>query len=375
MIFQNAKIFNGAGFSEGSFEVENGRFTAVCDHAGQDKSAVDLGGAYVIPGLVDIHIHGSAGADASDADVDGLLHMGRYLAAKGVTSFVPTTMTLPLANLERAFGSVKSALSKRSADCARILGIHMEGPFLSEKKRGAQNKVFLKNPDYAAFEQLYQNCEGLIKIVDVAPELESAAAFAQKVSSLCTVSVAHSDADYLQACEAFDMGASHLTHLYNAMPPIHHRKPGVIGAASDREFVTAELICDGCHVHPSAVRMAFKLFPGRICLVSDALRCAGMPDGEYELGGQIVCLSGNVARLKDGTIAGSASCLSHCLRNAISFGIPVADAVRAATIVPAKVIGCEDKIGSITAGKHADFLVCDDTLRIREVYLGGTLIN
>ena len=155
------------------------------------------------------------------------------------------------------------------------------------------------------------------------------------------------------------------------MPSIHHRKPGVIGAASEREDVVAELICDGLHVHPSSVRMAFRLFPGRICLISDSLRCCGMPDGEYELGGQQVFLSGGVARLADGTIAGAASHLYRDLRNAVAFGIPMEEAVRAATLTPARELGREEEIGSIAPGRFADFLICGDDLSLREIYLGG----
>ena len=171
------------------------------------------------------------------------------------------------------------------------------------------------------------------------------------------------------------VGTSHLTHLFNAMPPVHHRHPGVIGAASEKENVTAELLCDGIHVHPSIIRMAFRLFPGRICLVSDALRCCGMPEGEYELGGQQVFLKDNVARLADGTIAGSATNLFDCMRNAIRFGIPKEDAVRAATWNPARQIHALDRVGSIADGKLADFVVCDAEVNRQQVYLGGALVK
>ena len=189
------------------------------------------------------------------------------------------------------------------------------------------------------------------------------------------VSVAHTDAGYEDACSVFDAGAKHLTHLFNAMPPLAHRSPGVIGAASERDFVTAELICDGLHVHPSAVRAAFKLFPGRICLISDALRCLGMPDGEYELGGQTVFLKGGVARLADQTIAGAASDLYRDLQNAVSFGIPEEEAILAATLTPAREIGREKEIGSIAGGKLADFIICDRALDRKEVYIGGNKVE
>ncbi len=370
MLYKNAYVFDGSGFVYGGFTVEEGRFARL--FRGETKEAgTDLEGAYIIPGLVDVHNHGNSGADFSDGKLEGLKTMGRYLAKNGVTSFAPASMTLPYDVLAAAFATAVEYREGRPAEGARLMGIQMEGPFFSEKKKGAQNGAYLRDPDFEAFKALYEGCGGLIRIADVAPELPGAAEFAEKASKLCTVSVAHTDADYEQAAEVFKSGARHLTHLFNAMPPIHHRKPGVIGAASERECVVAELICDGLHVHPSSVRMAFKLFPGRICLVSDALRCCGMPDGEYELGGQQVFLKDNIARLADGTIAGSASNLYQCMLNAIDFGIPTAEAINSATIIPARELGCQEEIGSIEEGKLADFVVCDEQLRCKAVYIGG----
>jgi len=370
MQFYNARLFlPEQGFVRGGFRVENGCFAAVfTDDRGGDR---DLHGATVLPGLVDLHIHGAMGADCSDGDLDGLRRMGTYLARCGVTSFAPTSMTLPCERLAEAFATAAELYEHRPRGCARPMGIHMEGPFFSEKKKGAQNGAYLRPPDFAAFQSLYQASRGLLRIVDLAPELPGAAAFTEKASRLCTVSVAHTDADYAQACAVFEAGASHLTHLYNAMPPIHHRQPGVIGAASERERVVAELICDGYHVHPASVRMAFKLFPGRICLISDALRCCGMPEGAYDLGGQQVFLEGGVARLADGTIAGAASNLLRDLQNALAFGIPAEEAIRAATLTPARELGREQEIGSLEAGKLADFLICDPDLELQEVWMDG----
>ena len=229
--------------------------------------------------------------------------------------------------------------------------------------------------DFGAFHHLYEAAEGLLRIVDVAAELPGAVEFTEKASRLCTVSIAHTDCTYEEASAVFDAGASHLTHLYNAMPGIHHRKPGPIGAGSERENVVAELICDGQHIHPSAVRMAFKLFPGRICLISDALRCCGMPDGQYTLGGQDVFLQNCVARLADGTIAGSATNLYDCMRKAVEFGIPKEQAILSATSVPAKELGQEAEIGEISSGKLADFVVCDEELNRKHVYLSGTQLD
>ena len=266
MLFKNANLFLDGRFRHGSFRVENGRFAEILTGV-TAEDGVDLQGQYVIPGLVDVHTHGNSGADFSDSDYDGLVRMARYLAANGVTSFAPASMTLPYDVLGAAYKTAVRLKQEQPSGCARLMGIQMEGPFFAEKKKGAQNGAYLRNPDFAAFKALYDISEGLIRIADVAAELPGAVAFTRQAAKLCTVSVAHTDCTYEEAATVFDAGARHLTHLYNAMPGIHHRHLGPIGAASEREAVVAELICDGHHVHPSAARMAFKLFPGRICLI------------------------------------------------------------------------------------------------------------
>lgn len=377
MIYRNAEVFIDGSFRICDFEVIDGRFAAlgnpylpaINEAAGDEET--DLDGCYVIPGLVDVHTHGSMNADFSDGDYEGLKSMAAYLAKSGVTSFAPAGMTLPYETLAAAFATGKRLHDECPEGLARLMGIHMEGPFFSEKKKGAQNGAYLRDPDFDAFKELYDGCGGLIRIVDVAPELPGAAEFTAKAAELTTVSIAHTDATYEEACAVLDAGAGHLTHLYNAMPPIHHRKPGVIGAGSERDNVIAELICDGYHIHPSSVRMAFKLFPDRICLISDSLRCCGMPEGKYELGGQDVFLQGGVARLEDGTIAGSASNVYTCMLNAIEYGVPKETAVTAATITPAREIGADDLIGSIAEGKFADFIICGEDLKPQKIFLGG----
>lgn len=374
MRYYNAWIFVDNEFKKGSFTVENGRFAEIV--TGDDvREGTDLDGSYVIPGLIDCHTHGNSNADFSDGDYEGVVRMATYLAKNGITAFAPTSMTLPYDVLEQAFKTAVRFQRERPEQAARIGGIHMEGPYFSEKKKGAQNGAYLKDPDIEGFRKLHEASEGLLRIVDVAPELEGAVPFVAAASTLCTVSVAHTDAAYEEAKAAFDAGASHLTHLFNAMPPIHHRKPGTIGAASENASVVAELICDGLHVHESSVRMAFKLFPDRICLISDSLRCCGMPDGDYTLGGQEIRLSGGVARLLDGTMAGAATNLFDGMRNAVRFGVPKEAAIRAATIVPAKELGIDAELGSIETGKLADFVVCDETLRRKAVYIGGVPVR
>lgn len=373
MFYKNARIYcSDHTFRMGAFEVtEDGRFGAVLPEA-VPADAIDLQGATVIPGLVDVHIHGAMGADFSDGDPDGLKKMAAYLASQGITSFAPASMTLPYEILSKAYACAAEFVREQPAGCARLMGIHMEGPYFSEKKKGAQNGAYLKSPDFEGFKKLYDDCGGLIAIADVAPELPGAAAFVAKASKLCTVSVAHTDSGYEDAKAAYDAGATHLTHLYNAMPGIHHRNPGVIPAAAENPAVRAELICDGLHVHPASVRLAYAIFGGsRLVLISDALRCSGMPDGAYELGGQTVHLAGGIAKLADGTIAGAATNLFDGMKNAIKFGIPEEDAVRAVTYNPACAIGKAAQIGSIEPGKLADFLVCSPDYSEKAVYLGG----
>ena len=376
MFYKNARIFcSEFTFRTGTFEdTEHGKFGAILPE-NVPADAVDLQGATVIPGLCDVHNHGNSGEDFSDGSYEGLVKIAKYLASEGVTSFAPASMTLPYDVLEKAYATGRQLAANQPDGCSRIMGIQMEGPFFSEKKMGAQTGAYLKTPDYEGFKKLYDGCGGLVRIVDLAPELDNSKEFVEKARKLCTVSVAHTDSDYDHAKMAFDAGATHLTHLYNGMPSIHHRDPGVIPAAVENPNVRAEIICDGLHIHPASVRLAFSAFGAeRMIIISDALRCCGMPDGEYELGGQQVFLSGGIAKLANGTIAGSATNLFECMRRAMTFGIPEEDAIRAASYNPACSLGAEDKIGSIETGNFADFVVCSADYTEKTVYLGGKKI-
>ena len=253
-----------------------------------------------------------------------------------------------------------------------LRGVNMEGPFFNKSKKGAQAEKYIVDPDFDMFKRLYDLTGGNIRLVDVAPELPGAVEFIRKASQLCTVSIAHTSATYDEAKEAFANGATHTTHLFNAMPAFTHRAPGVVGAASDYA-AHVEMISDGIHLHPAVVRAVFSLFGAdRVCLISDSMRAAGMPNGEYSLGGQKVFMTDGKATLEDGTIAGSATCLPECFRRAVSFGVPVETALKAATINPAKAVGLFDEVGSVTAGKRADVLVMDKgTLQPEVIFIGG----
>ena len=365
MKLNNARVFLDGVFIRGGVEFDR-RFLAVGSSV---QGGLDLGGLYLIPGLVDIHTHAAVGADASDGDPKGMELMSRYYAAGGVTSWCPTTMTLKEPELTAAMRCIRDFI--RPMDGAKAAGVNLEGPFLSYAKRGAQNPDNLHLPDADLFHRLNRASGGMVRLVTVAPEEPGALDFIREVSKVCTVSLGHTTADYDTAMAAFSAGASHTTHLFNAMPPLGHRAPGVVGAAMDAG-ATVELITDGLHIHPSVVRLTQRLFGERMVLISDSLRCAGMPDGAYELGGQPITVKGGKATLTGtDTLAGSSIHLMDGLRRAVSFGVPLEKAVAAASTVPARVIGCGNEIGSVAPGKCADFVLLDEELLPVAVFIDG----
>ena len=275
---------------------------------------LDAAGGYVIPGLVDIHTHGAVGEDFSDGKPQGLQPLADYYAAHGVTSYLATTMTLKEEVLTPAMHAVRDFKPGGGAKCA---GVHLEGPFLSFAKRGAQAAENLHKPDAALFHRLNEASGGQVRLVTVACEEEGAIPFIREVSQVCTVSLGHTSADYDTAMAGFQAGASHATHLYNGMPSLLHRAPGVIGAAFDAG-ASVELICDGLHIHPAVIRATYQMFGDKLNLISDSLRCAGMPDGDYELGGQPITVKNGKATLSGtDTLAGSSISVLDALCNVV----------------------------------------------------------
>ena len=353
MIIYNAEI-NG---ELKTVKLDGGKIVSVEPDTG--RGDIDAGGNLLLPGLIDVHTHGCIGMDTMDADFEP---MCRFYAEHGTTSFLPTTMTMGYDALERV------TKAKTDFPGAEILGFHFEGPYISEKHKGAQNPAYIKKPSAEEFSH-FKN----VKMVTIAPESEGSAEFIRAVTPECIVSIGHTDCTYETALEAIENGASCLTHTYNAMPPFHHRNPGPIGAAFEKH-IYAQIICDGFHISKPVVLATYKMFGAdRMLLISDSIRSAGLPDGEYESGGLKVFLKNGAARLADGTIAGSSATLLDCVKKAVEFGIPLDDAVRMASRTPAELLGV--KKGRIEPGYDADLLITDRELNIKTVITAGKVFK
>lgn len=375
---RNVKIFTEQHtFQEGSIAIQDGLFAEPAENPGE---IIDGEGGYAIPGLIDIHFHGCMGYDICDGTQEALREIARYEASVGVTGMVPATMTLPAEQLEEILSNAAAfrADSGNNPGEAELLGVNMEGPFISKHKKGAQDDTYIIPSDVEIFRRFQRAAQGLVKFIAVAPEEEGALAFVDRVKDEAVVSLAHTNAGYDEALAAFRRGASHAVHLFNAMPPFGHREPGVVGAVADSQHVTAELICDGIHIHPSVVRAAFKMLgKNRIILISDSMRAAGMPDGTYTLGGQAVQVSeGRAVLVSSGALAGSAANLMECMKTAVKeMGIPLETAVACASANPAKRLGEYGRRGSITFGKKADLVLLDRDLNVKCVMKDGERVG
>lgn len=330
-----------------------------------DCEVIDAEGLYVIPGLVDIHVHGALGYEFDDGNANENAEIAAYFKSQGVTSLCPSTSSRSVEQLGTALENIMKI--PNDGAYSRVVGVHMEGPFISAKKKGAMLEEYISEPSKEVFQRLNACCGGNVKLITIAPEIPGAKEFIDQFHDSVTISLGHTEADYELADWAYKSGVSQATHLFNAMPPIHHRKPGVIGAAADNPHVMVQLICDGLHVHPSVVRMVYHLFgDDRVVLISDAVAATGLEDGVHQALEQTIVKSGGSITLPDGTLAGSATTLYECMKKAVSFGIPLETAIKWATCNPAKSIGV-DTVGSLEIGKEADVLLIDKELNLIKV--------
>lgn len=384
MIIKNVKVYQeDQTFKEGEICIRDGVFVGNAD-AQEGEEILDGEGCYAIPGMIDLHFHGCMGYDFCDGTKEAIREIARYEASIGVTAIAPATMTLPVTELEHIL-SVAAAYRKKTEaekaaayDEADLVGVNMEGPFISKAKKGAQDERNIIPCDAEIFRRFQRAADGLVSFIGIAPEEPGATTFVHEVKDEVNVSLAHTNSDYAHAMAAFEAGANHAVHLYNAMPPFSHRAPGVVGAVSDSEQVMAELICDGVHVDPAVVRATFKMLGAdRMILISDSMRAAGMPDGQYTLGGLDVKVRGNHATLvSDGALAGSVTTLPDCMRIAVKqMGIPLETAVACATANPARSLGIYGQYGSITPGKHGNVVLLDEELRLKGVMKDGKKIR
>jgi len=374
MIIRNAKVFSdGCRFVEKDLVIRDGRVVFGAAPLPEEE-VLDAQGAYALPGLVDIHFHGAVGHDFCDADEAGLQAIADFEASKGVLAICPATMTFDEEILNGIMDVAAAHKNERGAD---LVGINMEGPYISPNKVGAQNPKYVMGADAGMFRRLQERSGGLIKLVDIAPEVEGNLDFIRDCHNETRISIAHTCADYDTAKAAFAAGASHMTHLYNAMPGITHRDPGPIIAALE-EGAEVELITDGVHIHPAMVRFTFNTFgDDHVILIADSMMACGLPDGEYSLGGQAVTVRGPRATLTEhpGTIAGSATCLYDCMKHAVlDMGVPLASAVRAASLNPARSIGIDADYGSLEAGRWGNVILADEQLNILKVIRKGEVL-
>ena len=386
MIIKNIRVYGtDEQFHEGSVCISGERF--VSGEAAKDSAdqILDGKGCYAIPGLLDVHFHGCLGLDVCDGTEEAVHTIARYEAESGITAICPATLTLPADELKAILANMADFRDRMERGevpdgdrCADIVGINMEGPFISVVKKGAQNADYIIPCDAELAREFYEASGGLLKFIGLAPEDNpDFVGYINKVKEFTGVSLAHTNADYASAKKAFDAGARHAVHLFNAMSAFTHRDPGIVGAVSDSPHVSAEIITDGVHVHPAMVRTAFR-FNGadRMIIISDSLRSTGMPDGDYVLGGQAIIKKGKYCRLAEGgALAGSVSNQFECMVNAVKeMEIPLETAVACSTIHPAKAIGVDDLYGSIEEGKYGDLVLLNEDLELMAVVKRGKVI-
>ena len=357
-----------------AYDAESGKIAGVVDAPPAGADVIDAEGALVAPGLVDIHIHGYLGEDTCDAKAEGIRRMAYGVAENGVTAFLPTTMTVAKAEIEAALNAVRSLKEEsKSWDGAEIIGVHAEGPFINPSKKGAQAEENILTPD-ADF--ILANAD-IITSVTMAPEMDKGHACIKKLAAdgRVLVSMGHTDATFDEAMLAAKDGVRHATHLFNAMSALAHRNPGVVGAALASENVSVEVIADTFHINPGLYSIVAKVKGDKMVLITDCTRAGGMPDGEYDLGGQPIFLKGIECRLADGTIAGSVLKLNHAVRNVLAHtDLAINEVFKMASLNPAAAIKVSDRIGSLEAGKDADIIIVDDEINVKRTIKKGRTI-
>ena len=357
-----------------AFSQETGKIEGIVDTVPAGADTIDACGNYIAPGLVDIHIHGYLGEDTCDAKPEGIQKMAYGVAQNGVTSFLPTTMTVAKNEIIDALNAVRSVKeASKTWDGAEIIGVHAEGPFINPSKKGAQAEENILVPD-ADF--ILENAD-IITSVTLAPEMDPDHKCIKKLAkeSDVLVSMGHTDAKFEEAMSAARDGVNHATHLFNAMSALAHRNPGVVGAALASENVSVEVIADTFHINPGLYSIIAKVKGDKMVLITDCTRAGGMPDGEYDLGGQPIFLKGIECRLADGTIAGSVLKLNHAVRNVLAnTDLPVNEVFKMASLNPATSIRCANRIGSLEAGKDADIIIADNDINVlRTIKKGRTI--
>jgi N-acetylglucosamine-6-phosphate deacetylase len=360
----------------GSVVVEDGRIAEVSEGKAPQGRVLDFEGCYVVPGFVDIHVHGGAGEDVMDASDGGLDRLSLFLAAGGVTSFLATTYTDSQERTLKAVREIGEA-AKRGTRGARLLGLHMEGPYISAERSGAQNRAHIRLPALDELEQASLEAGGSLRMVTLAPEVDGALEAVRWLASRGIVPAAgHTDATYDEARAGIEAGIRHASHLFNGMRSLHHREPGLVGAALDDERVTVELIADCYHIHPAVLRIVARLKGvGRTALVSDSIAAAGLPDGDYSLGGMKVAVRHGKSLLESGTLAGSTIRLCDAVRNMVKKAdVPLREAVEMASATPSRVAGAADRKGGIAPGMDADITVLDRGLSVMLTMVEGRVV-
>lgn len=372
MRIENAKIIYPDRIEEGAVRVEGEKIAEINPCPQREEEVVDAQGMYLSPGFIDIHIHGAGGRDIMEGSEEAVNVVAKAIAAHGTTSFVPTTMTEDGGAIRKAVALVSRMKNKRT-EGANVLGIHLEGPFVNPKKLGAQNPKYARLPSVEAVQDMIGGYEASVLTVTLAPELPGSIPVIRYLAAQgIHVSMGHTDADYGTAMEAIKAGVSHATHLYNAMSPLWHRDPGVVAAVFE-SGITTEFIADGIHIDYPALRIAMRQKgTDAICLITDAMMGCTMPEGKYMLGGQEVWLAEGMAKLRDGTFAGTLLTLDEAVRQLKDHTeYPLYEIVKMATWNPARYCGVEDRKGRIAAGYDADFLLFDEDISVRQVVIGG----